>query len=328
MRVLKTTLLSIFVVTMFSCNHENPVADQEQLIVEKTQNINRKQNLLNTIAAKEWLKAIPDYVKISQLSIPGTHESAALHEGFPNTAKCQYLNIDEQLNIGVRYLDIRCRHMKNKFPIYHGISSQRQDFSDILKSCKKFLKENPSEFIFMSVKEEYKSENNSRAFYQTFQEYLKNEASTIFYLQDRIPALQEVRGKIVLIRRFSSPVELGIQARYGWKDNSTASIRNRNTQINIQDIYKVTDNNAKWKAIESLFNHSINNKNKNTIYLNNTSGYKPGLFGIPNIKTVSNDINDRLGKYLYDLKNKKLGIIGIDFIGDYRAKQIYTTQDY
>ena len=55
---------------------------------------------------KTWLKDIDDNKKISQLSIPGTHNSAACHVALPSV-QCQGATVTEQLEHGVRFLDVR-----------------------------------------------------------------------------------------------------------------------------------------------------------------------------------------------------------------------------
>ena len=70
--------------------------------------------------------------------------------------------------IGVRYLDIRCRHFHNTFEIHHGSIYQKINFDQVLEQCFTFLNNHPSETIIMSVKEEYNPEGNSRSFEATF----------------------------------------------------------------------------------------------------------------------------------------------------------------
>lgn len=333
MKIIKFFVL-LLAISLVRCTENTDFLPQSKNVKTKKRVALRASRMsLNDVSPKKWLQAVPDNVYISQLSIPGTHESAALHEPLPNIARCQWLDIPEQLNIGVRYLDIRCRHFKNKFTIHHGPIYQHKNFSDILKICKQFLKENPSEFIIMSIKQEHKSAENNRYFYETFMEYAKNEATGIFYTKNVIPTVETVRGKIVLIRRFGVPekMTLGIQAYNGWNDNRNRVVINNETNtLIIQDKYKFKDNKLKWNLIKSHFEKSFADKNIQHLYINNSSGYKPGWFGIPNITAVSNEINNKLGLYLYNTsdKKKKLGIVGIDFIGDYRAKQIYTMQDF
>lgn len=245
---------------------------------------------------------------ISQLSIPGTHDSGALYEPVSGVAKCQNLTISEQLQAGVRYIDIRCRRIDNSFTIYHGPIYQHANFDDILNDCNNFLKDNPSETIIMSVKEEYNASNSTKSFEEIFNNYI-NKNKTIWYLNNEIPTLGEVRGKIVLVRRFKANNYIGIDAT-NWKDNTTFTINNK-ANLFIQDCYKVSDNNHKWDEITKTIN-SASSTNNNVLYLNYTSGYK-SILGIPKITSVSNDINGRLRNYLPQLSKGKLGILVMDF---------------
>ncbi|MBN2843687.1 MAG: hypothetical protein JXM68_11380, partial [Sedimentisphaerales bacterium] len=53
-------------------------------------------------ADNNWMQDLKDTALLSQLSIPGTHDSGARFEPIGGTAKCQNLTIAEQLAIGVR----------------------------------------------------------------------------------------------------------------------------------------------------------------------------------------------------------------------------------
>lgn len=55
---------------------------------------------------KRWMKELNDDTKISKLAIPGTHNSAACHTALPSV-QCQGKSVTDQLNHGVRFLDIR-----------------------------------------------------------------------------------------------------------------------------------------------------------------------------------------------------------------------------
>ena len=115
-----------------------------------------------------WMSGLPDATSVSRLSIPGTHDSGALFEPISGTAKCQNIGIAAQLNMGVRFLDIRCRHIDNAFAIHHGAIYQNLNFQDVINACITFLNANPTETILMSVKEEHTPANNNRTFEQTF----------------------------------------------------------------------------------------------------------------------------------------------------------------
>ena len=62
-----------------------------------------------------WMSRLADDISLSDLNIPGTHNSAARYEPFPKTAKCQRLSLTAQLQAGVRFFDIRCHHKKDLF---------------------------------------------------------------------------------------------------------------------------------------------------------------------------------------------------------------------
>ena len=55
----------------------------------------------------EWMKELPDNTPLREMSIPGTHDSGALHSIGDVAGKCQDLSIADQLAIGVRFFDIR-----------------------------------------------------------------------------------------------------------------------------------------------------------------------------------------------------------------------------
>ena len=274
---------------------------------------------------ENWMARIGDDRLISDLSIPGTHDSAARYEKVDGTAKCQTLSLDDQLKCGVRYLDIRCRHYNNAFSIHHGSVYQNLNFNDVLKSCTNFLQKHPKETIIMSVKEEYKAKNNNKSFEAQFKGYV-NKYKNMWYLGDKIPKLKDVRGKIVLIRRFKGSKGLGIDAT-GWKDNTTFSLNN-NASLYVQDCYKVSDYNKKWNAIKNTLEKAAAKKD-NSLYLNYSSGYK-SILGIPAIKRVKERMNPNISSYISSHSKKaRYGVIAMDFItSDLAAKIINTNADF
>jgi 1-phosphatidylinositol phosphodiesterase len=281
------------------------------------------QPLVAAVSLNSWMTAIPDNYSLAQLSIPGTHDAGARYEPVSGTAKCQNLTIAEQLNAGIRFLDIRCRHIGNAFAIHHGSVYQNLNFDDVLTACTNFLNSNPGESIIMSVREEYDPSNNTRSFEQTFDDYTQRYAGR-WYLGATIPNLGQVRGKIVLIRRFgASSTPKGIDAT-NWADNTTFTISNANASLRVQDQYVVPDNNAKWNTISALLNEA-KTLNPAVLYLNFTSGYKALIFNIPSITTVSNAINPKISTYFSANTSGRYGIVAMDFADAQKAQLIVTT---
>src|ERR1700761_2777762 len=122
------------------------------------------------ILPQHWMKTIDDSQSLTHVTIPGTHDSCALFGG--DLPTCQTLTITNQLQCGIRALDIRCRHYQDKFPIHHEIFFQHIDFGDVQKECIDFLTLNPSETIIMHIKPEWNAADNTETFETTFDKYI------------------------------------------------------------------------------------------------------------------------------------------------------------
>lgn len=154
---------------------------------------------------KQWMKKLSDNAKISDINIPGTHDSCARFIDFKFFSKCQNLSIYEQLNSGIRFLDIRVEKTGNKLKTVHSITDCRKaPFSrkklyidDVISDCKRFLSENPSETIIFCLKRD-----DGGSSYDVFDTFFKNFLhEEIWYKENRIPTLGEVRKKIVFMNR-------------------------------------------------------------------------------------------------------------------------------
>ncbi|AZA85046.1 phosphatidylinositol diacylglycerol-lyase [Chryseobacterium lactis] len=325
MRRLTTITLGIATASLFfSCSNDSIIErDSNETSMASLRNVNAKASLV-PFELNSWMAGLQDNISISKISIPGTHDSGARIDApvVSGTAKTQNLSIAEQLNAGVRFLDIRCRHIDNSFTIHHGAIYQNLNFDDVLTACYAFLNSHPSETIIMSVKEEHDPSNNTRSFEQTFDSYVQKNSSK-WDLGTTIPSLGDVRGKIKLLRRFSTGTAKGINAT-SWADNTTFEINNPGAALKVQDYYKVTNNDDKWNGISGLLNDAKNDSN-NKLFINFTSGYKPGIFGIPSIPTVSNNINPRLKTFFQNNTKGSFGVMPIDFVNAELSELIVKT---
>ncbi|MBD9104129.1 MAG: phosphatidylinositol-specific phospholipase C domain-containing protein [Collinsella aerofaciens] len=157
-----------------------------------------------------WMSHVDGSKYLDELSIPGTHDSSTCsvdNDTEPQTslAKCQQDYIPTQLLEGIRYFDIRLGKGDNP-GIDHGIcyllkkDGGFMHLSDVIGYFKTFLNENPSEALIMLVSrgnDEATDESLTTAFAKVLDENPK-----LFYTSSRVPTLGEVRGKIVLLRRF------------------------------------------------------------------------------------------------------------------------------
>ena len=160
-----------------------------------------------------WMSHVDDNKYLDELSIPGTHDSSTCsvdNDTEPQTSlvKCQQDYIPTQLLEGIRYFDIRLggNNEHDDPGIVHGRGylfkkdGHYMQLSDVIGYFKTFLNEHPSEALIMLV-----SRGNNEATDESattaFAKVLGNDPN-LFYTSSHVPTLGEVRGKIVLLRRF------------------------------------------------------------------------------------------------------------------------------
>ncbi|XP_026203253.1 phosphatidylinositol-specific phospholipase C [Anabas testudineus] len=239
-----------------------------------------------------WMSSIPDAQLLSKVTMPGSHNTMALYGGI--YAECQSWSLASQLRAGIRFLDIRVRHMTGNLTIHHGVSYQRAHFGHVLEGVAEFLQEYPNETVLMRIREEYSETYN---IYGAVVDYIHRYARWDLLWHSRlVPTMGEARGKLIIMQDFPGP-DLGM--RYGSMD--------------IADHWKVPTMLHVEEKWQNVYKHleAAPAGNKAQIFLTYSSG--AGVFAFP--RAVSQRINARLYDYLKaktDL-NQRLGIICMDF---------------
>lgn len=251
-------------------------------------------------ATRDWMSRLPDDRLLSEITLPGTHDTGARHGGI--MVECQSWSIQDQLDAGIRYLDIRCRHTHDAFRIHHGFADQNLTFDEVMKTCTGFLAAHPKEALVMRIKEEYKPEANTRPFAETF------AASILPYrgfwrIDAAIPRLKEARGKIVLITEHSRQLG-GIP----WES------------VSLQDDYEVptiADISAKSDKVRAKLDEAKSGP-AGTLYVNHCSG--TGLGGsAPAV--VARQVNGETLKHIRGIKGR-YGIVILDFPGERLIREL------
>lgn len=178
---------------------------------------------LATVDYKTWMGGMDDSTLLKDITLVGSHDAGAYRNG-GGLAICQQDDISTQLANGVRYFDIRLNAdmNKNDLIVYHGIISQDLSFSkDVLPAFINFLKANPSETVFVVLKNE--SGNNQTEWASMVR---KQIASYEDYLLRKISlntTLAEARKKIIFISRSGMDGEISTfkNIRYNTSDFAT-----------------------------------------------------------------------------------------------------------
>ncbi|MCL1079164.1 phosphatidylinositol-specific phospholipase C [Parashewanella spongiae] len=208
------------------------------------------------------MKMLPDSLPIRSISIPGTHDSAARHGG--DSAQTQSLSITQQLNGGIRFLDIRLRHASDKFSLYHGFISQKLHLDAVLNEARTFLINNPSETIFMRLRKEYKDGKNTRSWQETYNDYVNEFSDVMWTSSEYDPELGSVRGRIIVLDDMGSLVSQRAGIYYG--------------NFNKQDDFKFTTNwdlYSKWIKVKNLLKQANNNQRNAINFLSGSGGSFP-----------------------------------------------------
>lgn len=232
-----------------------------RLLLDDINNPYNEEELLYDFAQRaDWMADVQDSARLSQLSIPGTHDSGAweaitaravsylggsdrhgnniariwttlgglplgiagaLTAGlgsqslFTAYTATQTWNITQQLNGGIRFLDIRCRHQEGQCNVVHNIIDLQQTLDDVLTEVQDFLTAHPTEAVLVKIKapeDNFLGEHleGDSDFNSTFvSKYLPAYSSVLWpsttscSVDRNNPTLGEIRGKAVIIQQFS-----------------------------------------------------------------------------------------------------------------------------
>ena len=210
-----------------------------------------------------WMQKMPNDIPLSFLSIPGTHNSPTHHKA-PPSVRCQAVSSWDQMQNGVRFFDLRVQPESppnDPLVLVHSVFpislSGKKYFRDLYNDILRFLRENPSEILLMSLKREGTGDATDQQLSKIVKDHYVDRDRDAWYTEPRIPNLGEVRGKIVLIRRFGLDDSLrgehggrgfGIDASQ-WADNTPDSLCGSG-DVRVQDFYEVMESENIGKKIE------------------------------------------------------------------------------
>ena len=294
------------------------------------------------ISSTDWMETVPDEAKLSNMSIPGTHDSCTQYVDMRYIFQCQDASVATQLKYGYRYLDMRLvlekRSGQETLVLKHNIArckvsdspfSRTLTLADVLKDVYAFLDEHPSETVILCMRAE-NSKDDVADVQSVLYEAISREPDR-WYLKNEIPTLGEVRGKAVLATRFVDKLPVGSERcglYFGWADQgdrtvladpTASSAINGSETLCVQDRYNY-DTNDKINAIRTCLDNS--QAAEDTFFLNFTSTSGSGKVGHP--KEYAKHIN--LDLYDSDWQaGTAYGIVIVYFAPKKIAEKIYQT---
>lgn len=286
---------------------------------------------MSQIQQINWMKNLSDNLSITDITIPGTHDTM--------TGKCEHiyyktqtLSLDKQLEIGVRYLDIRLT--KNL------VAAHREWISDIsgqniFDSLKHFLEKYPDEFIIMRIQNANENKDDFPEYKKAIHSLINRNLDTLLLPINNDnheliwPTVREARSKIIVLE--CSPEEFKVPAiglkrwAYNWHNNE---------HIRLQDNWDGPEISEKIADIQDLAtypNQSIGKEGKR-LYLNHISATNGKL---KNPRAYAEVLNKETLALIQKIKDKKQqndtigkGILIYDFIDENLSNQTILLNDW
>lgn len=244
-------------------------------------------------SGNNWITPLDGDIYVSQMSIPGSHDAATGEEMATIIgnlfAETQEKTLQVQWDLGVRCFDLRpAIYTGNSTPelwLYHGKTRVTISWATAMNTIKSNLTSHPGEFAIILFRHEDEStaeKNNDGADFNTYMTNWVNANKG--WIVDWRPdiTIDECRGKIILISRFSGSWEYGCFT--GWsheEGGTTATVHNANNSQNgtmyVQDDYSFPSTSTKYNEIIQYLDIAqrfhIDESQKNCWMLNHVSGY-------------------------------------------------------
>ena len=165
----------------------------------------------------DWLGMVKDETKVCKLSIPGTHDTMTgmgfyqpgLKYIFDMTAISHVSTLEEQLNCGIRFFDIRpvvstdTIAKKKILRLTHGISELNVTLEQTIDWLQAYLKAHPSEFFIAKLQFDNGFEDQKDLFPLLSDVFHMSKYKGLFFENWRPDiTVGEMRGKILWLSRY------------------------------------------------------------------------------------------------------------------------------
>lgn len=314
----------------------------KNIIVQSKNPVNWEVICYDNEFADPWMKKINDNKLLSEINIPGTHDTGSrLVDGCSEQitqSQCQYLSPAEQLAAGVRMFDLRCTvNGFGKDPlITHGTACYDKPMnymylSEIFDQAEAFLAKYPSECVvfLISIGDTVSSSSKAKKLENVIANYINK--GRIWSGTD-VPKLKDVRGKIVLMRRFNitgdNQYKVG-EDQFGfnlaaWEENvDYSSVKQaiplkRGTHAWIQDNFQCSGK-EKYKYFEPTLRQA---ENFDKIPVNEfVFNYSSCRFSNPFFAARS--MNKKMSKNNLFKHGRRVGFIVMDYVTLPLARLVY-----
>lgn len=260
-----------------------------------------------------WMARLADDTPLSGITIPGAHDCGARFGGAAPVVdfvtalwvQCQNWTVTQQLQAGVRFLDVRCHtEPDGTLRIHHLSIDEQLSLTDLLRECAAFLAANPTEALLMRVQQEM-STTPEPQFVAAFDRHAgEADAYDRLYRDPAIPELRRVRGRIVLL-----PNKLPSLGGIGWS-SPLVSVED---DWDMQYLTPADAVERKWQSVITSLDAAATTTDKITISFASANG------AVVPPRFLSDIINPRLQQEAARRQGaaetgRRLGVVLVDFV--------------
>lgn len=291
------------------------------------------------VKAKDWMKFLPDHLYITQVSIPGTHDSATGNGvSLAAFSQCQDISVDRQWAAGIRAYDFRPKVKDDYLNINHGIAETKLRFDEALCLLRDSLRAHPSEFVVIHCLYAQNYDEEKDTYARMLKELLgRDDLKDFFVPFRRNLTVGDMRGKILLLSRqeyAAKPYVGGFLRNWcgdvNWNAQTACCIQGPSATITgssplyVQDFANTNDNDGgvqkKVDAITQMLDWSTLHVTKSFTtavwVLNFASAYKGSISTANSYRENATYANAAIIDYLKTHPAGPTGVVLMDYCVD------------
>lgn len=229
------------------------------------------------MAGNDWMGLLDGITRrrpITRLVIPGTHDSGAYQYSYTPMVRAQSLSIRQQLDAGVRALDLRVgvAYFSTSYWLYHGPVNLDVSVQSAIDDVVAFLTANPTETVIIMLKQETGSTDISAA----INTIVNNTLGAMLLRRDdrrlRWPSQEECAGRALVFSRLQTPHANHFDTRTWNADSADMTVNvGGPLRLRIQDRYGSPQVSDKRAAIRNSLQNAEASEDPTSLFLNFTS---------------------------------------------------------
>ncbi|MCK6589454.1 MAG: phosphatidylinositol-specific phospholipase C domain-containing protein [Polyangiaceae bacterium] len=229
------------------------------------------------MAGNDWMGLLNGIIRrrpITRLVIPGTHDSGAYMEADTPMVQAQTLSIADQLDAGVRALDLRVGKawFSNTYWLFHGIVNLDVSVQSAIDDIVQFLTANPTETVIIMLKQETGDNDISNQINNIVNTTLGGMLLRRDDRRLRWPSQEECAGRALVFSRLRNPHAHHYDTRQWNADSADMNmVVGGSLRLRIQDLYNRPTVANKRTAIENSLLNAEDSDDPKILFLNFTS---------------------------------------------------------